>query len=64
VIVVLLNFLHEGVIYFFKGNIINFTSASLLLMLYGWFIIQVERKEFQRLPGVGKYFKSHLFQKV
>ena len=64
VIVVLLNFIHEGVIYFFKGNIINFTSASLLLMLYGWFILQVERKEFQRLPVVGKYFKSHLFQKI
>ena len=64
VIVVLLHFIHEGVIYFFKGNMINFTSATLLLILYGWFILQVERKEFQRLPVVGKYFKSRLFQKV
>ena len=60
VIVVLLYFIHEVVIYFFKGNTINFTSATLLLILYVWFIINVEWKEFQRLPVIGRYFKPNI----
>ena len=55
-IVVLLFFVHEIVIYFAKGFIVNMVSASILLMLYLWFILQVEKREFQRLPVIGKYF--------
>ncbi|HEY5408741.1 MAG TPA: oligosaccharide flippase family protein [Ginsengibacter sp.] len=58
IIVVLLYFLHETIIYFVKSTAVNFISASLLLMLYVWFILFVERKEFQRLPVVGKYFNT------
>ncbi|MEO5909034.1 MAG: polysaccharide biosynthesis C-terminal domain-containing protein [Ginsengibacter sp.] len=58
VIVVLLFFIHEAVIYFVKGNIANFISATLLLAAYVWFVLNVEWKEFQRLPVVGKYFKA------
>ena len=58
VIVVLLFFIHEAVIYFFKGAPANFISATLLLLLYVWFVLNVERKEFQRLPVVGKYFRE------
>lgn len=61
IIVVLLYFIHEGVIYFFRGNMINFTSATFLLLLYVWFILQVEWKEFQHMPVIGKYFKSRNF---
>jgi O-antigen/teichoic acid export membrane protein len=57
VIVVLLYFIHEAIIHFFKGDTINFVSATLLLVGYVWFVLNVERKEFQRLPVVGKYFK-------
>jgi O-antigen/teichoic acid export membrane protein len=56
VIVVLLFFVHRAILYFLNGNIINFVSATLLLLFYLWFIVNVERKEFQRLPVVGKYF--------
>jgi O-antigen/teichoic acid export membrane protein len=58
VIVVLLFLIHEGITHFFKGNYANFISATLLLALYIWFVLNVEWKEFQRLPVVGKYFKS------
>lgn len=58
IIVVLLFFIHEAVIRFFKGNLANFISATLLLVLYIWFVLNVEWKEFQRLPVIGKYFKS------
>ncbi|MEO6814684.1 MAG: oligosaccharide flippase family protein [Ginsengibacter sp.] len=57
VIVVLLYFIHEAIIHFFKGDTLNFVSATLLLIIYVWFVLNVERKEFQRMPVVGKYFK-------
>lgn len=58
IIVVVLFLIHEAFTHFFSGNIANFVSATLLLMLYVWFVLNVERKEFQRLPVVGKYFKE------
>lgn len=57
VIVVLLYFIHSAIVYFFRGTVVNFATATLLLLLYVWFILLVERKEFQRLPVIGKYFK-------
>lgn len=61
VIVVLLFFIHQGIIYFFNGKIVDFTSATLLLALYTWFVLNVEWREFQQLPVVGKYFKKRKF---
>ena len=58
IIVVLLYFIHRAIIYFFDGNIANFIAATFLLLLYAWFVINVEWKELQRLPVVGKYFKE------
>jgi O-antigen/teichoic acid export membrane protein len=58
IIVVILYFIHEAFIHFFSGIIANFVSATLLLLLYLWFVLNVEWKEFQRLPVIGKYFKS------
>ncbi len=56
VIVVLLYFIHSGIVYFFKGNVVSLTAATVLLVLYMWFILQVEKKEFKRLPIIGRYF--------
>ncbi len=61
VIVVLLFFVHSAIIYFFSGATVNLVSATVLLALYLWFILQVEWKEFQRMPVVGKYFKPGNF---
>lgn len=58
VIVVLLFFIHRGFTHFFTGTISNFISATLLLFFYIWFVLNIEWKEFQRLPVVGKYFKA------
>lgn len=58
VIVVLLFFIHRAFTHFFSGNITYFISATFLLLAYAWFVVNVEWKEFQRLPVVGKYFKS------
>ena len=55
-IVVLLYFIHEAIIYFFKGNAINLASATLLLVIYVWFILTIERKEFQRIPLLKNFY--------
>ncbi len=53
-IVVLLFFIHEAIVYFFEGAIVNFSAATLLLLIYLWLIISVERKEMQRIPLLKK----------
>ncbi len=64
-IVVALYFVHAGVIYFFNGVIINLSSATILLLIYLWFIITIEKNEIQRisvlarfLPKSNKHFKT------
>lgn len=61
VIVILLFFVHRGLAYFVSNTIFNFLSATVLLLLYLWFVLNVEWKEFQKLPVVGKYFKERNF---
>ena len=54
-IVVMLFFIHQGIIYFFTGIVVNFITATALLLVYLWFIMTVEKKELQRIPIVKKY---------
>ena len=35
---------------------VNRILGLLLFAVFGWFIVNVERKEFQRMPYIGKYF--------
>src|SRR5207248_191199 len=55
IIVVLLYFLHKGISHIFPGNMNSIISGLILLALYLVFILKVEKKEFQRLPFIGKY---------
>ena len=56
IIVVILFFIHKLVGYLIVGFVADMLSATLLLLFYMWFLFRVEKKEFQRLPVVGKYF--------
>lgn len=58
IIVVLLFFIHEAIVYFIKGTIINISSATLLLLLYLWLIINVEKSELQRMPLIKKFLPA------
>jgi len=53
-IVVLLYFMHQGIVHFFTGEVANLGSGTFLLLLYAWFIVRVERKEMQRIPLIRK----------
>jgi O-antigen/teichoic acid export membrane protein len=55
VIVALLYFLHRAAIGWWPHTWFNYTLATVLLGAYSFFILQVEKKEFRKLPVVGKY---------
>jgi O-antigen/teichoic acid export membrane protein len=57
VIAVLLFFIHKGLTSFIPNIYFDLTVAAVLLFIYTSFILFVERKEFQKLPMVGKYIK-------
>jgi O-antigen/teichoic acid export membrane protein len=60
VIVVILFFIHKGITALVSNVWIGYAVATLLLLLYTWFIAQVERKELVKLPFVGKYFQPKM----
>jgi len=57
VIVVLLFFLHTGINHLFSSFILNIGSGLVLLSAFLLFILKIERKEFQKLPVIGKYLR-------
>jgi len=60
VIVTLIYLLHRGLLMFSHNWLFNIGSATILLGLFALFISKMERKEFQRLPIIGKYLTPKL----
>ena len=54
VIVVILFFIHQGLIQWLTGNIAQVISAVILLSAYIVFVGYIEKKELQSLPFIGK----------
>jgi hypothetical protein len=55
VIVALLYFTHFGLTHAWHSQAFSLVLATLLTGAYALFILRVERREFQRLPVIGKY---------
>ncbi|MES2430555.1 MAG: oligosaccharide flippase family protein [Bacteroidota bacterium] len=58
VIVVGLFFIHKAITSFSQSVPLSLSIASVLLLIYVWFVSLVERKEFTQLPIIGKFFKK------
>lgn len=56
-IVVTIFFIHKGLTALWHNVIFNLAIASILMFVFTWFILLVERKEFQKLPVIGKFIK-------
>ncbi|MFT3704225.1 MAG: oligosaccharide flippase family protein [Agriterribacter sp.] len=56
-IVVLIFFLHKWLTHMWINDTFNFALATLLLCAFVFFILKVEKKEFQKLPLVGRYIR-------
>ncbi len=57
VIVVLIFLLHKGIIYWYQPIWFSLLIGTILFSIFTWFILLVEKKEFQKLPVIGKFVK-------
>jgi O-antigen/teichoic acid export membrane protein len=57
VIVVLLFFLHKWLTYVWTNNTFNFALASAILLAFIFFVLKVEKREFQKMPVIGRYIR-------
>jgi hypothetical protein len=57
VIVVLLFFIHKTATYFLNISWFSIGFATILLAFFAWFILLIEKKEFQKFPVIGKYIR-------
>lgn len=55
VIVLILFFLHKGLTHLWHSTSFSMILGTLFLGAYGFFILKVERKEFSKLPVIGRY---------
>jgi O-antigen/teichoic acid export membrane protein len=55
VMVTLIYLVHRGLLMISHNWIFNIGTATILMALFVIFISKIERKEFQRLPVIGKY---------
>jgi len=60
VLVSLIYLAHRGLLMVSHGWLFNIASATILLVLFIIFITDIERREFQRLPVVGKYLSPKM----
>jgi O-antigen/teichoic acid export membrane protein len=60
VLVVLMYAIHVGLIYLWNNRWFNIGTATLLVLLFTIFVSKIERKELERMPFVGKFFKSKI----
>jgi O-antigen/teichoic acid export membrane protein len=58
VIVVLIYLVHQAIVYFFRGTVVNLAVATLLFLLYLWFIMSIERKELIKLPFIRSFLSG------
>ena len=56
VLVILIYLVHRGLLLLYHNIWFSIASATLLLLLFAFFVSKIERKELERLPVIGKYF--------
>ena len=54
-IVVSFFLIQKGILYFYDAFWFQFATGTLLFFVFLWFILLVEKKEFQKLPVIGKF---------
>jgi O-antigen/teichoic acid export membrane protein len=57
-VVTLLYLLHRGLLRIWDNPWFNVITATTLLALFALFISKIERKEFQKMPFIGRFYKS------
>ncbi|MEI9946240.1 MAG: oligosaccharide flippase family protein [Chitinophagaceae bacterium] len=60
VISVMLYGLHKLLIWFIPSQLFYYVTATIILGAFTLFILKIEKREFQRLPFIGKYLGSNV----
>jgi O-antigen/teichoic acid export membrane protein len=60
IISVLLYLFHKLIVHFAPSTLFYYGSATIILAAFCIFILQVEKKEFQKLPMIGKYLGTNV----
>jgi O-antigen/teichoic acid export membrane protein len=60
VLVVLLYGVHRGLVYMWSNRWYDLGTATLLLSLFTFFVIRIERKELERMPLIGKFLRPKI----
>ena len=58
VLVILIFLTHRGLVYLWDNRWFNLGTATLLFGFFTWFVGKIERKEMEKLPGIGKFYKA------
>ncbi|MFM2337141.1 MAG: hypothetical protein RL115_334 [Bacteroidota bacterium] len=58
VLVTLLYLLHRGLVYWWNNHWYYLITATLLFGFFTWFVVQIERKELQKIPMLSRWIKS------
>jgi O-antigen/teichoic acid export membrane protein len=56
-LVVLIVLAHRGLVYLWDNRWFNVASATLFLLMFTLFVLNIERKELQKLPLIGRFLK-------
>ncbi len=57
VIVVLLYFIHRLLLRLWDNDIYSLATATIIMLAFIRFVLKVEKKEFQKMPVIGKYIR-------
>jgi O-antigen/teichoic acid export membrane protein len=57
VIVVMIFFVHKGITLLWSNQFFSLAIATILTFIYASFILLVEKKEFKKLPVIGKFVR-------
>jgi O-antigen/teichoic acid export membrane protein len=49
---------HRGLVYLWDNHWFNLGTATFLLGFFAWFVGKIERKELEKIPGIGKFFNK------
>jgi O-antigen/teichoic acid export membrane protein len=59
VLIVLIYLAHRGLVRLWDNIWFSIATATLLLLMFAFFVSRIEKKELQRLPYIGKYFAAN-----
>jgi O-antigen/teichoic acid export membrane protein len=62
VLVTLIYLTHRGVIYLWDNRWFNLAAATFLFGFFAWFVGKIERKELEKMPVVGRFYRVKITQ--